>query len=158
MTLADHGNPSGPVHLGVEWIESVLPHRYPFLLLDTVLEIEPGARIVAAKTFNANEQFFEGHFPDHPVVPGVLLVEGMAQAGAILMLQAADQGPRDGTLVFFSSIQRARFRRPVRPGDRVLFEVETEISRPSYSRFRGRALVGDQVATEAVCSATIAPA
>ena len=150
-------SPAGQVDRGIDWIKSVLPHRYPFLLVDAVLEIEPRSRIVAAKSFTADEPFFEGHFPDHPVVPGVLLVEGMAQAGAILLLHDHGRGEHPARLVFFSSIQRARFRRPVLPGDRVVYEVETQIQRDSYSRFSGRALVGDKLVAEALCSATLAP-
>ena len=106
----------------INWVRSVLPHRYPLLLVDRVLEIEKGVRIVASKCFSINEEFFQGHFPGHPVVPGVLLVEGMAQAGGILLLH--DRPNRENELVYFMSIERARFRRPVVPGDVVRYEVE----------------------------------
>ncbi len=105
----------------VRWIMSVLPHRYPMLLIDRVLEMEPRQRIVAIKNFTINEEFFAGHFPQHPVVPGVLLVEAMAQAGGILLMH--DDPEREKKLLLFMSIERARFRRPVVPGDRVHFEA-----------------------------------
>ena len=105
----------------VRWIMSVLPHRYPMLLIDRVLEMEPRQRIVALKNFTINEEFFNGHFPQHPVVPGVLLVEAMAQAGGILLMH--DDPEREKKLLLFMSIERARFRRPVVPGDRVHFEA-----------------------------------
>lgn len=95
------------------WITSILPHRYPMLLVDRVLEIEPKQRIVAIKNVTANEEFFNGHFPGNPVMPGVLLVEGMAQAAGILVLH--DDPRRAEKLLFFMSIDRARFRRPVVP-------------------------------------------
>lgn len=100
---------------------SVLPHPYPMLLIDRVLEMEPRERIVALKNFTINEEFFNGHFPQHPVVPGVRPVEAMAQAGGILLMH--DDPEREKKLLLFMSIERARFRRPVVPGDRVHFEA-----------------------------------
>jgi 3-hydroxyacyl-[acyl-carrier-protein] dehydratase len=136
-----------------EWIQSLLPHRYPILLVDRVLEIEPKKRIVAYKNVTQNEPFFLGHFPGHPIMPGVLVIEAMAQAAGILLLH--DLENRDRKLVYFSGIERARFRRPVVPGDRLLFEIEVERLRTVHSRFRGRATVDGQLAVEAVCSSTI---
>ena len=133
----------------VRWIESVLPHRYPMLLVDRVLELEPGRRIVAIKNVTVNEHFFVGHFPGQPVMPGVLLVEGMAQAGGILLLH--DIPERDQKLLYFMSIERARFRRPVVPGDQLRYEVEVLRMRATTCKLAGRAMVDGEVAAEAVC-------
>ncbi len=139
--------------MDIAWIQKILPHRYPILLVDRVLELEPGKRIVAIKNVTVNEPFFNGHFPGHPVVPGVLLVEGLAQAGGILLLH--DQQEKDDRLVYFMSIERARFRRPVVPGDQVRYEVEVLRMRRNHCKFRGRALVDGRVAAEGVCSSVM---
>ncbi len=131
----------------VRWIQSILPHRYPMLLIDRVLEIEPKHRIVAIKNFTINEEFFQGHFPGHPIVPGVLLVEAMAQAGGILLLQ--DDPDRARKLLYFLAIDRARFRRPVVPGDQVRFEVEVLRLKAAHCRLAGRALVDGALHAEA---------
>jgi 3-hydroxyacyl-[acyl-carrier-protein] dehydratase len=136
-----------------EWIQTILPHRYPFLLVDRVLEIEPKQRIVAIKNVTVNEEFFLGHFPGHPVVPGVLLVEGIAQAGGILLLH--DLPEREKKLLYFTSIEDAKFRRPVVPGDQVRYEVEVLRLRALYCRLSGRALVDGQLAAEAVISSAM---
>jgi beta-hydroxyacyl-ACP dehydratase FabZ len=136
-----------------EWIRSILPHRYPMLLVDRVLELEPDKRIVALKNVTINEQFFEGHFPGRPVMPGVLIIEGLAQAGGILLL--GDPERRDGKLVYFMSIERARFRKPVVPGDRLRYEVEVLRLRESHAKLQGRALVDGEVAAEAVVSSVL---
>lgn len=132
------------------WIMKILPHRYPFLLVDRVLEIEPRKRIVAVKNVTINEEFFLGHFPGHPVMPGVLLIEGMAQAGGILLLHDSP-GDRDD-LIYLAGVDRARFRRPVVPGDQVRYEVEVLALRQSFSKLSCRSLVDGQVAAEAVVS------
>ncbi len=137
----------------IEWVESVLPHRYPFLLVDRVLELEPDRRIVAIKNVTINEPFFQGHFPERPVMPGVLIIEGMAQAGAILLL--GDPARRAGKLIYFMSIERARFRRPVVPGDQLRYEVEVVRLRASHAKLEGRALVDGQVAAEARVSSAL---
>ncbi len=131
----------------VRWIMSVLPHRYPMLLIDRVLEMEPRQRIVALKNFTINEEFFAGHFPEHPVVPGVLLVEAMAQAGGILLMH--DDPDREKKLLLFMSIERARFRRPVVPGDQVHFEAKVLRLKPNYCKLAARALVDGVVHAEA---------
>jgi 3-hydroxyacyl-[acyl-carrier-protein] dehydratase len=137
----------------IEWIQSVLPHRYPLLLVDRVLEIEPKQRIVALKNVTVNEQYFQGHFPGKPVVPGVLLIEGIAQAGGILVLH--DRADRDDKLVLFTAIEHAKFRRPVVPGDQIRYEVEVLRMRSLYCKLAGRVLVDGQLAAEAVISSAM---
>lgn len=136
-----------------EWIQTILPHRYPFLLVDRVLELEPKKRIVALKNVTINEEFFLGHFPGHPVVPGVLLIEGIAQAGGILLLH--DLPEREKKLLYFTSIEGAKFRRPVVPGDQVRYEIEVLRLRALYCRLSGRALVDGQLAAEAIVSSAM---
>ena len=145
---------SGGPPWDVRWILSVLPHRYPFLLVDRVLEMEPGKRVVALKNVTINEPWAAGHFPGHPVMPGVLLVEGLAQAGALLLLHALPD--RESKLFYFTSIENARFRRPVVPGDTLRYEVDVLRLRSSYCKLAGRVLVDGQLAAEAtIASATV---
>lgn len=131
----------------IRWIMSVLPHRYPLLLIDRVLEMEPKIRIVAIKNFTINEELFVGHFPGHPVVPGVLLVEAMAQAGGILLMH--DDPERERKLLLFMSIERARFRRPVVPGDQVRIEAEVLRLKANHCKLAAKALVDGVVHAEA---------
>lgn len=137
----------------IQWIREVLPHRYPLLLVDRVLEIVPDERITALKNVSANEPFFNGHFPDRPVMPGVLLVEGMAQAGGILLLESRPEGHTK--LMYLMTIDKARFRRPVVPGDQVRYEVEVLRLRSSHCKLGGKAWVGDQLAAEATVSSAM---
>ena len=134
----------------IEWILSVLPHRYPLLLVDRVLEIEPKKRIVALKNVTINEEVFLGHFPGRPVMPGVLLIEGMAQAGGLLLLHDLPQ--RENKLLLFAGIEEAKFRRPVVPGDQVRYEVEVLRLRSTFCKVAGKALVDGELAAEAVLS------
>jgi len=139
----------------VEWIKSVIPHRNPLLLVDRVLEIESGRRIVAIKNVTADEEIFNGHFPGHPVLPGVFLVEGMAQTGGILLLH--DDPDHQNKLLYFMSVDRARFRRPVVPGDQVRYEVEILRRRANHCKLSGKAIVDGEVAAEAVCTSAMIP-
>jgi len=142
---------SGP--WDIEWILSVLPHRYPLLLVDRVLEMEPKKRIVALKNVTINEQFFQGHFPGRPVMPGVLLIEGLAQAGGLLLLHEIPD--RENKLILFMGIEEAKFRRPVVPGDQIRYEIEVLRLRSVHCKLAGKVLVDGQVAAEAVISSAM---
>ena len=133
--------------LNITEIMDILPHRYPMLLVDRVLEIESGKRIVCIKNVTANEQFFQGHFPGSPVMPGVLIVEAMAQCGAVLILR--DIPDRAEKLFLFGGVDKARFRRPVVPGDQLRMEVEVVQKRSSSVKIHGKATVDGELAAEA---------
>lgn len=137
----------------IEWILSVLPHRYPILLVDRVLEMEARKRIVALKCVTINEPYFMGHFPGRPVVPGVLLIEGMAQAGGLLLFNEVPD--RENKLMYFAAIDEARFRRPVVPGDQIRYELEVLKLRSAYCKLAGKALVDGEVAAEAVLTSVM---
>jgi 3-hydroxyacyl-[acyl-carrier-protein] dehydratase len=134
-------------------ILEILPHRYPFLLIDRVVEIERKKKIVALKNVTFNEPFFAGHFPGKPIMPGVLVVEAMAQAGAVLLL--TEFPDRNQKLVFFTGIERARFRRPVIPGDQLRIEVEVLSWRRIAGRMEGKVLVDGKLAAEATISCAV---
>ncbi len=139
--------PAVKLPLDINDIQRILPHRYPFLLIDRVVEIEPRQRIVAIKNVTANEQFFNGHFPGFPIMPGVLQVEAMAQAGgALLMTEVSD---RENKLMVFAGIERAKFRRPVVPGDQLRLEVKVVVWRSNAVKMEGTASVDGKVACEA---------
>ena len=128
-------------------IQEILPHRYPFLLVDKIIELEPRQRIVGIKQVTINEYFFQGHFPDAPVMPGVLQIEALAQVGAILALREFED--RNSKIPFFSGIENARFRRPVVPGDTLTLEVTAIRIGTKVQKMRGLAKVDGQVSAEA---------
>jgi 3-hydroxyacyl-[acyl-carrier-protein] dehydratase len=132
--------------LSTQEIMSIIPHRYPFLLIDRVLELEPGVRAVAEKLVTANEPQFTGHFPGNPVMPGVLIVEALAQAGAVAALSVPENV---GKLVLFAGIDGVRFKRIVRPGDTIRLEVQLDRMRRGIGKGKGRATVGDELVCEA---------
>ena len=136
--------------LDIAEIQRILPHRYPYLLIDRVLDLTRKQRIVALKNVTINEPFFAGHFPGFPIMPGVLIVEAMAQAGGALLLTEVTD--RDSKLMVFTGIERARFRRPVVPGDTVRLEVEVLAWRQNAVRMQGKAFVGEKLCCEAVIS------
>ena len=133
--------------MDIQGIMGSIPHRYPFLLLDRVLDMTPGEKIVALKNVSINEQFFTGHFPGAPVMPGVLIIEAMAQAGAVLLLH--DMPDKQSKLVYFTGIDKARFRRTVVPGDQLRLTLEVIKLRSRTCKMRGRAEVDGQLAAEA---------
>jgi len=126
-----------------------LPHRYPFLLVDRVLELEKGKRIRAIKNVTMNEPFFMGHFPNRPVMPGVLMLEAMAQAAAILAFDNVDVRPDDSTVFYFVGIDNARFKKPVEPGDQLMLHATLERSKGGIVKFAAHATVGDTVVVSA---------
>ena len=138
---------SEPV-LDVQQIQKLLPHRYPFLLLDRVLELEPGRRVVGLKCVTMNEPFFAGHFPGHPVMPGVLILEALAQASAVMTLYTMPPEERAGKVIYFMSIDGARFRRPVVPGDRLELHCEMLKRKGKVLKVRGEAKVEGEVVAE----------
>ncbi|HKP68923.1 MAG TPA: 3-hydroxyacyl-ACP dehydratase FabZ [Pyrinomonadaceae bacterium] len=135
-------------------IQEILPHRYPFLLVDKIIELEPRVRIVGVKQVTINEHFFTGHFPDAPVMPGVLQIEALAQVGAILALREFEN--RDEKIPFFSGIESARFRRPVVPGDTLMLEVIALRVGSKVQKMRGIATVDGNVTAEAEIMSVIA--
>jgi 3-hydroxyacyl-[acyl-carrier-protein] dehydratase len=133
--------------MDVNEIQRIIPHRYPFLLVDAITELEPGKRIVGIKNVTINEAFFAGHFPGAPVMPGVLIIEAMAQVGAILVLK--DIPDREKKLLFFAGIDQVRFRQPVVPGNQLRLVVEILKLRSRYGKLKGEAYVGDTLVAEA---------
>jgi len=134
--------------LDITAIQAILPHRYPFLLIDRVIEIERKKRIVAIKNVTSNEPYFMGHFPGFPIMPGVLLVESIAQAGGALLLTEIPD--RDQKLMVFTGIERAKFRKPVTPGDQLRVEVDVLAWRSTAVKMQGNVYVGDKLACEAI--------
>ncbi|MGI8497002.1 MAG: bifunctional UDP-3-O-[3-hydroxymyristoyl] N-acetylglucosamine deacetylase/3-hydroxyacyl-ACP dehydratase [Gemmatimonadaceae bacterium] len=139
--------------LGIEEIMKVLPHRYPFLLVDRILEMEEKKRIVGIKNVTINEPFFQGHFPGHPIMPGVLIIEAMAQVGGMLLLGTI--GDPESKVVYFMSLDNVKFRRPVRPGDQIRFECEIQQIRGRICKMRGVGFVDGEVVAEADMAAMV---
>ncbi len=150
-----NGNPQAGATLDAVEIMAILPHRYPFLLIDRVVEVERKQRIVAIKNVTINEPFFQGHFPDYPIMPGVLMVEAMAQAGgALLLTEVPDRADK---LMVFTGIERAKFRRPVVPGDQLRIEVQVLNWKTRAVRMEGRVMVEGKLACEAVIMCQLVP-
>jgi len=144
---------SGDV-LDVKRLMELLPHRYPMLMIDRVVDVEPGESATGVKNVTYNEPFFPGHFPGHPVMPGVFLIEAMAQTAAALVSHTLGEETRD-KVVYFMTVDRARFRHPVVPGDQVLFPVHKVRRRSTVWKFAGQAMVGDQLCAESEFSAML---
>lgn len=138
----------------INQIREILPHRYPFLLVDKIIELEPRKRIVGIKQVTFNEPFFQGHFPEMPVMPGVLQIEALAQVGAILALREFED--RDSRIPFFSGIEKARFRKPVVPGDTLTLEVTALRVGSRVQKMRGEARVNGDITAEAEIMSVIA--
>ena len=136
------------IMMDIHQILQKLPHRYPFLMVDRVLEIEMGKRIKALKNVTINEPFFTGHFPHRPVMPGVLMLEAMAQAAALLSFATQGVTPDDKTVYYFAGIDAARFKRPVEPGDQLVMDVTVLRNKAGIYKFKGIARVGDEMACE----------
>jgi UDP-3-O-[3-hydroxymyristoyl] N-acetylglucosamine deacetylase / 3-hydroxyacyl-[acyl-carrier-protein] dehydratase len=139
--------------LGIEEILKVLPHRYPFLLVDRVLELEPKKRIVGLKNVTINEPFFQGHFPGHPIMPGVLIIEAMAQVGGVLLM--GEFSDVESKVVYFMSLDNVKFRRPVKPGDQIRFEIDLTQIRGMVCKMHGVAKVDGEVVCEADMAAMV---
>jgi 3-hydroxyacyl-[acyl-carrier-protein] dehydratase len=146
---------SDAIVMDVNAIMRILPHRFPFLLIDRIVEHEPRKRIVAFKNVSINEPYFAGHFPELPIMPGVLVVEAMAQAGGVLLM--TELPDRDSKLVVFTGIERARFRRPVVPGDQLRIEVNVVAWRKTAGRMEGTAFVNGKRVAEATISCAVVP-
>ena len=140
----------------IDEIMAMIPHRYPFLFIDKVTKIVPDSTATGIKNVSMNEPFFQGHFPGHPIMPGVLIIEAMAQTSAILVIETT--GKRTGAVVYFMTIEQARFRQPVFPGDQLELHVEKKRSRGNVWRFSGKATVEGKLMAEAVYSAMIVDA
>lgn len=141
--------------MDIHQILKQLPHRYPILLVDRVLELDKGKRIKALKNVTINEPFFVGHFPHRPVMPGVLMLEAMAQAAALLSFDTMGVTPDDKTVYYFAGIDGARFKRPVEPGDQLIMDVTLERAKAGIFKFKGVTYVGEQVACEAELMCTM---
>lgn len=148
-----HSTQSG-MTIDIERIIAMIPHRYPFLLVDRLIEVVPGESAVGIKNVTANEPHFQGHFPDKPVMPGVLIVEAMAQTAAVIVVESLGK-QAEGKLVYFMTIENARFRKPVVPGDQLKLYCRKERQRGNVWKFSGEARVGDTVVAEAVYTAMI---
>ena len=141
--------------MDIHQILKQLPHRYPILLVDRVLELEKGKSIKAIKNVSINEPFFLGHFPHRPVMPGVLMLEALAQAAALLSFATLDVTPDDQTVYYFAGIDGARFKRPVEPGDQLILQAQLDRMKAGIFKFKAQALVGTELAVEAELMCTM---
>lgn len=141
--------------MDIHQILKLLPHRYPILLVDRVLEIEKGKRIKAVKNVSINEPYFTGHFPHRPVMPGVLMLEALAQAAALLTFDSLGVTPDDQSVYYFAGIDNARFKRPVEPGDQLILDVCLDRTKAGIYKFTAKAWVGTEVATQAELMCTM---
>ncbi len=137
--------------MDINQIKQALPHRYPFLLVDRIIEMNPGKAITAIKNVTANEQFFEGHFPGKPIMPGVLQIEALAQTAGVLVTKSGI----DGNMVYFMSMDKVKFRKPVVPGDRLVLKVRVSHNRGKVWKFKGEAFVDDSLVSEAEFTAMV---
>jgi len=152
--MSADGGPAAQTSIDIQEILARIPHRYPFLLVDRAEDYRPSESIVGIKCVTFNEDFFQGHFPGNPVMPGVLIVEALAQTGAVLMSKSLEVDV-EGKAIMFMSIDEARFRQPVRPGDVLRLHVEVLRARGDLFKFRGVAKVGDKTAAEAEFAAMV---
>ena len=142
----------------VEQIQEMIPHRYPFLLVDRITEVKEGEYVEGYLNISITNQVFQGHFPDHPIYPGVMIIEGMAQAGGVLAFQSYNQEEQEdinNKVVYFMSIDKAKFRKPVRPGDKLVYKVSTVKHRGKIWQLKGEAYVDGELVSEAELKAMI---
>ena len=151
----DSGDAAGGSNLDIEQIKQLIPHRYPFLMIDRIVELVPDVSAVAIKNVSINEPYFQGHFPSRPIMPGVLIIEAMAQTSAALVMHTMGEEAKD-RLVYFMSVESARFRKPITPGDTVHIHVEKLQSRGRVRKFAGQAKVEGTLMAEATYTAIIA--
>ena len=141
--------------MDIHKILDMLPHRYPFILVDRVLELEKNVRIRALKNVTINEPFFQGHFPNRPVMPGVLMLEALAQTAALLSFETMGKGVDDKSVYYFVGIDNARFKRPVEPGDQLFLDVQMDRNKGGIYKFKAQALVGEELAVSADLMCTV---
>ena len=132
----------------IQKIMNVLPHRYPFIMIDRIIELVPGEKVVALKNVTINEPFFQGHFPGNPIMPGVLMIEAMGQAGAVLAAESLPE-KEHGSLIYFMGMNKVKFRKPVVPGDQIIFEVKFLKQRAKVFKMSGMAFVDEKLVAEA---------
>ena len=150
----DDNSPAGGMTFDIDQIKGMIPHRDPFLLIDQVTQVISGISAVGIKDLSGDEPFFKGHFPDHPIMPGVFIIEAMAQTAATLVVHTLGE-ESEGKLVYFMSIDNARFRKPVHPGDRLQIDVEKQQSRGNVWKFNGKATVDGLLVAESTFTAMI---